>query len=109
MYTEDLRFEFLIEEYKALRKEIDDTMNQMRRTIIWNIVASGALWSFIYANNHNLPKGIHWIPPLIWFLFGSYYIVLGNDAKKIGGYIRNTEKKFLKEGGWENYLHALRP
>ena len=106
----ELHHQFLIEEYKALRQEIDNNLLQLRRIIYLNILGCGALWYFILdslSEKKPLYLIIYWLPLMLCTLCGLYFISLRRDVKRIGSYLKDTENEFLKKGnqlGWENFL-----
>ena len=42
--------DFMLEQYKALRREVDHTIEQSRRVLLWTVLASGIIWSWSLSN-----------------------------------------------------------
>jgi hypothetical protein len=99
---------FLIEQYKALRTEIDYTMVHSRQLIFGSVAACGALWSFIIINCTINNSVIYWVPSIIAVFSCLYSLALRNNLKKIGEFLISTEKELLKDKstklGWESHI-----
>lgn len=108
MDKEDLHYQFLLEEYKALRQEIDNTMAQIRRLVYLNLLGSGAIWYLIFTSK--VPDAIkiplYLTPTVISILCGIYIHFLRRDVIRTGHYIEN-EFLATRSLGWEHYLVAL--
>jgi hypothetical protein len=97
---------FIIEEYKCLRIEIDNSIKHTRKIIYWNIVGIAIVWSFLFSKNLEFNIYIKWIPLVISLLSAFYTFSLRRDMKKIGDYIIKIEIEFLNNTdlGWEKNL-----
>jgi hypothetical protein len=98
--------QFIIEEYKALRIEIQNLIVHTRKIIYFNIVFTGLIWSFYLTEELSFNFLIKWIPTLIVLLSAGYNYSIEKDIKKIGDYIHKIENVKLKNSdlGWEKHL-----
>jgi hypothetical protein len=97
--------EFLIQEYSALRDEIELTLKELRSIERYAIIATGGVWAWLAG--HALQVWT-WAIPLIFVVCGFLrHRVLINHLIDMGTYIRcTTEPFFLGPGaGWENHYH----
>ena len=108
MILSDFEKEFLIEEYKALKIEIQSHIEQTRKVIYFNIVFSGIIWSFFLTKDLSFNFLIKWTPALIICLSTAYNYSLGKEINRIGDYIRQVENTLVSVPhlGWENHLYS---
>lgn len=91
---------FLIEEYKALRKEIELYIRETRNSERYLIIATGAVWGWLSA--HGIKEGIAWsIPIFLAFGVGLRSLVILAHFMQMGSHIRKIEDSFGVEG-WEH-------
>lgn len=103
-------FEFLIEQFKALRSEIEHAIQHRRQTLYFTILACSAIWSTILIKdkeNISEPQLIAWVPLVLTILAVLYTTSLNSDIKKIGRHIQKVEVSILKDHrqlGWESSM-----
>lgn len=117
MDKQDLKYKFLFEEYKAMRKEIDDTMKLMRQVFFVNLVGSGSVWSLILTNHdvradpNPIKYVLYWIPPILSMFCGFYMYVHRKHIIRMGEFIQAIEIELLETSsnlGWEHYMKKFR-
>jgi sulfite exporter TauE/SafE len=95
---------FQLEEYKALRKEIELYIKEAHSQELYTVIAVGVVWGWLILNHQN-----HWllwaIPLIITIVSVIRMIALYRHFKIMAGYIRKTEGAF-GVSGWE---HRQRP
>jgi hypothetical protein len=101
-------FEFHIEEYRTLRAEISELLNESRAIERYVLLGSGAVWAWLVTkNNSNLPLLSWWIP-LFFSFFGAFRsYALWRAISRAGEYIRILEEILLKTDkvkGWETWI-----
>ena len=104
--------EFLMKEYDALRKQIDDLTRELLSIEKWCLIVSGVIWSWLASTqNKSMPELIYWCPAIISCLFGLRVLGLHRSTLLAGKYITGLEKTLcLPKGfGWESYLTSKRP
>jgi len=98
---------FLLEEYKALRKEIELYIAEVRGLERYSIVAIGAVWGWLSANRIEHP--VPWMIPLILSIgVGLRGLVILVHFKRISKYIYGIESAF-DVNGWEHQFRASMP
>lgn len=113
MTNDDSIYErFLVEEYKALRTQIDNHMKDLLNLEKWALTVAGIFWSwFATVGPKNPPGLIYWCPAIMSFLFGMRALGLHVMNLQVGKYIRLVENRLSvsKPDGWENFLCSERP
>jgi hypothetical protein len=92
---------FLIEEYKALRKEIDQHMIESRTEERYAIISSGIVWAWLILNHEK--NFLLWLVPVLLntaIVFRTR--AMSKHIEQIGMYIRTLELAFQCVG-WEHY------
>ena len=92
---------FLIEEYKALRKEIDQHMIESRTEERYAIISSGIVWGWLILNREK--NFLLWLVPVLLntaIVFRTR--AMSKHIEQIGMYIRTLEKAFHCTG-WEHH------
>jgi hypothetical protein len=96
--------QFRLEEFKALRAEIDFYIAEFRIQERNAIIAVGFIWAWLIGNHRTHP--LLWAAPMILVLaiiVRSY--AMGAHIKVISEYIATTEKAFGAMG-WEQTPHS---
>ncbi|RXH57332.1 hypothetical protein [Granulicella sibirica] len=93
---------FHIEEYKALRKEIEIHLTESRTEERYLVIAVGAIWAWLITN-HNHHVLLWCIPLLLAVASVSRMAALTYDIIKLGSYLRGVENHF-HAAGWEHHL-----
>lgn len=109
MDKQEFQFQFQLEQFKALRKEIEDNLSQIRRLVYLDVLGSGAVWYLVFSDN--VPKPLK-IPLSITSIFLSglcaiYVAFLRRDIRRLGLFLIKVEDTILEQGvqlGWEKYL-----
>lgn len=98
--------EFHLQEYAALRAEMNAKMEEIGRSSRFLLLAlSGLFWWL--ATQRNAPPDVMlalsaWLPFLVSIFFTWYRSNLSNSVKKLGLYLKKLENEFAKDGlGWE--------
>ena len=102
------QYTFLLEEYKALRTEIESYSNQKKQLEIYVVTAIFVIYGWASNfNGSNLLKDFAIFSPILLVLFGIYRFYFYNTViSKQADYIRNNiESKFLpgETIGWESF------
>jgi hypothetical protein len=91
--------DFRLEEYKALRKEIEIYVQESRALERYAIIGVGAIWVWLIAN-----KVHDWVPWLIPLLLTLAVAARGfsvlSQCRQLGSYLADVEKYFGVMG-WE--------
>jgi hypothetical protein len=104
--------EFLLEEYKSLRTQIDEFMKDIMGLERWAVIVSGGLWSWLSTTEgKHLPGLIYWSPALLSLLFGLRSLGVYVMMRRTGKYILTVERQLdLPAGlGWQIFLCKQRP
>lgn len=91
---------FLLEEYKALRKEIDQHMVESRTEERYAIISAGVVWGWLMLNHKT--NALLWAVPV--FLTAAIFLrtrAMSKHIEQIGMYIRTLELAF-QWPGWEH-------
>ena len=103
--------EFLMKEYEALRKQIDNFLHEILQLEILALIASGVIWSWLATfKDPNIPRFVFFFPAGLTLLIGARSWGLQITTTKIGEYICSLEK-FLElpnSLGWELHLKRTR-
>jgi len=106
---------FYLEEFKALRNEIDTKLKGRFDFHNWGLIGLGVVYSYIFSN---LEKS--WAQPWLFFvpvalsLSMVFHLVEEHRMVALAGqYIRNEIERWIRGGedaaapmGWENYLNT---
>ena len=101
--------QFLLAEYDALRREIDEKIRQSNSLPKYTALATAAIWTWLYSNNvDSVVRIVTWIPACLTVLLGVLDVAMHRDIIRAGEYIRRVEKHLnLPEGlGWEGYIRG---
>lgn len=91
---------FQIEEYKALRTEIELYLKEARSQERYTIVAVGVIWGWLVI--HNQTNWIVWtIPVLVTAASSLREIAIARHFQHLGDYLRKVEKTYGVTG-WES-------
>ncbi|HVT56783.1 MAG TPA: hypothetical protein VHR45_00140 [Thermoanaerobaculia bacterium] len=94
--------QFLLEEFKALRKEIDDSVGETRLLERVALIATGAIWAWL-AEKNRLNYWLIWSPLVIIVLSGLRSLAIFHRIKMLGLYLNSMEVKYLQPPyGWEH-------
>ena len=95
--------DFRLEEYKALRKEIEVYLAETRSQERYTLIAVGLIWSWLVIN-----KQSHWvmwaIPIVVTAASGLRLIAAAVHFGNISKYIKTIERHFAVYG-WEQQSH----
>jgi hypothetical protein len=101
--------EYLIAEFKALRKEIEIAIQHLHSLFRFTLLACGGIWTWLLSRLGELPsKHVVWIPVAIVLFFFLRSITVNIDMKKVGNYLARVERGMhLPPGlGWETSLRS---
>lgn len=91
---------FQLEEYKALRKEIDQHMTESRTEERYAVIASGITWGWLILNHET--NWLLWaVPVLLTTAIKFRTDAMSNHIIEIGTYIKRLELAFQAKG-WEH-------
>lgn len=96
--------DFWIEEYKALRSEIDYYIGELRSQERYAVIAAGFVWSWLITNNRH--EVFLWSAPvllMIAIVVRSYG--MSEHIKVISKHIKLIEETF-NVTGWEHQKHS---
>jgi hypothetical protein len=107
--------EFNLEEYKALRKQIEIILDEEWKRAQYVVLGLAGVWIWLLTTAH----GDHPIATnrVVWWLVPAFVYVAGllhelsayGMISRISDYILNLEKHFLGDrGGWEQFLTSVR-
>jgi hypothetical protein len=92
---------FLVEEYRALRKEIDQHMIESRTEERYAIISSGVVWAWLILNHEK--NALLWLVPVVLSIAIAFRTnAMSKHIEQIGMYIRTLELAF-QWVGWEHY------
>lgn len=96
------RLVFAVEEYRTLRKEIENTKANIFRTIGFGL--GGVPGLYFFSQQFDVPEIT--IPlPFIVLIIGYMYLSENHALMRCGKYIKeNLEPLFAHRPGWENWL-----
>lgn len=91
---------FQMEEYRALRKEIDQHMVESRTEERYAIISAGITWGWLIV--HQKTNAFLWLVPVLLTAAISYRTwAMSQHIKQIGRYIKTLEQAF-NHHGWEH-------
>jgi hypothetical protein len=91
---------YRLEEYKALRKEIELYLTESRSQERYTLIAVWVVWAWLITNKQ--PSGLLWSVPIILTLATSVrMIAMWKHFGIMGRYIRTLEDEF-SVNGWEH-------
>jgi hypothetical protein len=102
---------FLLQEFNALRKEIEMEIKQLRDYLQAAILASGGIWAWFLSHpDPKLPPMAYFIPLFLSALLFAQTFGLRAKIFKLGDYIADIEKSFQLPTilGWERNLRSGR-
>jgi hypothetical protein len=104
--------EFYLEEYKALRKEIE-SLSKETRSLERNVIISiGLVWVWLLNDGTATTKPA-WLFPILLAVLGCLRAMqIERHFKSFNEYIGKIEASFSAEqdpGGWEHFLFPRRP
>ncbi|MEP6466904.1 MAG: hypothetical protein ABJB05_11400 [Parafilimonas sp.] len=96
----NLKEEFLMKEYDAVRTEMNDTVKETRMVERNSLIATTVIWSWLATTDHVAYKQLKWLP-VILVLFSAYRAFgLASHIDKIRNYLRKFEHSVLLEDDW---------
>jgi len=113
----ELTLDFLTEEQKQRRHELEGFGSRMERDQRNALLITGAIWSWLATNLEKLPhqglfeKFVVFIPALIMGFFFYRWWAMNRAVSQIAEYTRMLERKAgvdLEKLGWETWLHERR-
>lgn len=102
---------FYLQEHATLRTEIENDKQHLRKLETYAVVATGAIWSWLWAHGE---QGLElaWFIPIFLGVFGFLQTKgIVADIKARAAYLRELEGAVSRSGdlaGWENFLHLRR-
>ena len=111
MDKQELQHQYQLEQFKALRKEIEDNLAQIRRVTYLDVLGSGAIW--FLSNTEKFPEEfkfpLYVTAVIISALCGLYIYFLRRDISRIGAFLYKVEIDVLDNVslGWEHHLKSL--
>ena len=95
---------FLIEEFKALRQEIDKRLEEGIKLLQFSVVAIAAVYAWLsHAGDDRLHR-IGWWGPVLIAVFGIFQAcATGVRILQMGEYLQGVERRFGVEG-WQTSL-----
>jgi hypothetical protein len=91
---------FLLEEYKALRKEVEIYLLESRSLERYTIIAVGIIWGWLI-NTHNHNRMVWAIPVVLTALATVRRFAIDRHFNRLRDYIVKTEADF-QVNGWEH-------
>jgi len=92
---------FKLEEYRSLRKEIDQHMTESRTEERYAVISAGITWGWLILNHKT--NGLLWAVPVFLTAAITYRTnAMGLHIEQIGEYIKRLEVAFEAKG-WEFY------
>ena len=111
---EELQHDLAVEEYKALRQEIIQSIAGAGRLELYVTVAVAALYPFLLSNAVPKPDGTGVLPLPLWcWALPIFFPVLGMirlraheaELRRYNEYLRYVEQEYRFEGGrWEHFV-----
>jgi hypothetical protein len=99
---------FHIEQFKALRVEIDESTKEIRAVQRYVAAAVGGIWAWLATHSVKLPWWAWWMPVVLVALGFIQCAMLLREVRRLGTYIRTVENALrlsdLVTRGWETYL-----
>jgi hypothetical protein len=93
---------FQLEEYRALRKEIDQHMAESRIEERYAVISSGITWGWLIMNHKT--NGLLWAVPVFLTAAITYRTnAMSQHIIQLGTYIRRLEEAF-QAPGWEHQV-----
>ena len=105
---------FLLEETKNLRNEIESLTNRIESTHRYALVSTGVFWSWLCTKTIKDLPHLYYLSVLFFIIMNIYFYLrwkaLNLGIRRIADYIQLVEKEFLLPNhlGWESYLKKLR-
>lgn len=101
--------QFHIEEFKALRHEIDEKIREIVTVQTHLVIAVALIWTYLF-DHHQLRESLLWyLPALLSFLSALRTWMLAHAILRIGGYIAEIEEVFAVGSlGWERRVRSPR-
>jgi hypothetical protein len=102
--------EFLLREFDALRRQMEQDIRQIGDLLRFAVLASGAIWAWLLSQaKPDCPPTkfslfISIIPLLITVAFGVFVRQLRAFIKTIGEYIQTVEEKKFALPAWQSYF-----
>jgi hypothetical protein len=100
---------FYLEEYKALRKQVEIMLEEEWKRAQYVVLGLAAVWVWLLTTTHDehpvpIPRAVWWVVPAFVYFAGLLH-ELGafGMVGRLSGYLRRLEKEFGVYG-WERYL-----
>ncbi len=94
--------QFLLQQYDALRTEVDHTIEQARRLLFWAVAGTGLVWSWTfshYGDAHSPLQLVQLCSPAVLTLFcWRYGRALDHVLCKLRKHLADLEEHFLQSG-----------
>lgn len=86
--------DFLLQEYEAIRREMDQAVTETRTLERYALVAVGGIWSWIVAKGEPQYDALKWLPALLVVFLAFRALVLTKHVDFIANYLTEVEKSF---------------
>jgi hypothetical protein len=103
----DLSRQFLLAEFQALRREIEQELRELESYTPYSLFASAAIWTWLLSDKGQFAsKLVCWFPALLTVLFFVENVTVLGDMEHIGAYIAKIEDalQLPQDLGWERNL-----
>lgn len=102
---------FLLEQYNALRTEVDHTIEQARRLLFWTVVGSGIVWSWTFTHYADAEPPLKFVqlfsPAVLTCFCWCYGSALDVVLTSLRAHLFKIEGKLLAKGDvMLGYEHA---
>jgi hypothetical protein len=106
----DQQFSFHIDEYKALRNEMENKLKDIRGLNRWGLLGLAGVYSFVFSQCEK-PSLLFWVPVGLAAAIVAHIFVEHMMVRKIAFYVRDYIEKELAasssdgtRAGWERHL-----
>jgi hypothetical protein len=101
-----IKHQFLIEEYQALRREIEVMIKNVFWIFLTTLPIIGSIYLFFFQYPEKIIRREFFIlPVMLVFILARVFFMMHKEIKDIAQYIREIERLLAPEGfGWETYL-----
>jgi hypothetical protein len=103
--------EFVLEEFKALRKEIDDRLKDIMQDFQFSLIAIAGIYAWLATRGNELSfiYSLGFWGPILIAGYGAFRCALiGLRIYQLRWYIRNHIEHHFGVEGWETYLPEMK-
>jgi hypothetical protein len=104
--TETPSSEFHLQEFDALRHEMDESVKAIWDIERYILLITGGIWAWSIPQSGTAFKGVMWLPLGLNLLFGLRALALYRHVNRISNYLLLVEKRLRADEhvGWEHYF-----